>query len=81
MSIHEGILSVKELNVVNGCQSLSTIFSYSELAKKADNAYIMFRFYEIQQRRKELTTLVPQRIVKVQLRLVICGAMIKQFWQ
>ena len=34
MSIHEGILSVKELNVVNGCQSLSTIFSYSELAKK-----------------------------------------------
>lgn len=47
MSIHEGILSVKELNVVNGCQSLSTIFSYSELAKKAANAYIMFRFYEI----------------------------------
>lgn len=47
MSICEGILSVKELNVVNGCQSLSTIFSYSELAKKADNAYIMFRFYEI----------------------------------
>lgn len=47
MSIHNGILSIKELNVVNGCQSLSTIFSYSELAKKADNAYIMFRFYEI----------------------------------
>lgn len=47
MSIHNGILSVKELNVVNGCQSLSTIFSCSELAKKADNAYIMFRFYEI----------------------------------
>ena len=47
MSIRNGILSVKELNVVNGCQSLSTIFSYSELAKKADSAYIMFRFYEI----------------------------------
>lgn len=47
MSIHNKILSVKELNVVNGCQSLSTIFSYSELAKKADSAYIMFRFYEI----------------------------------
>lgn len=47
MSIHNGILSVKELNVVNGCQSLSTIFSYSELAKRADSAYIMFRFYEI----------------------------------
>lgn len=47
MSIHNGILSVKELNVVNGCQSLSTIFSCSESAKKADCAYIMFRFYEI----------------------------------
>lgn len=47
MTIHDGILSVKELNVVNGCQSLSTIFSCSESAKKADNAYIMFRFYEI----------------------------------
>ena len=34
MSIRNGILSVKELNVVNGCQSLSTIFSYSELAKR-----------------------------------------------
>lgn len=47
MSIHDGILSVKELNVVNGCQSLSTVFSCSESAKKANSAYIMFRFYEI----------------------------------
>lgn len=47
MAIHDNILSVKELNVVNGCQSLSTIFSCSESAKKADDAYIMFRFYEI----------------------------------
>lgn len=47
LSIHDGILSAKELNVVNGCQSLSTIFGCSESAKKADNAYIMFRFYEI----------------------------------
>lgn len=47
MSIHDGILSVKELNVVNGCQSLSTIYNISEYAKKADNGYIMFRFYEI----------------------------------
>lgn len=47
ISIYNEILSVKELNVVNGCQSLSTIFNYSELAKKASNAYIMFRFYEI----------------------------------
>lgn len=47
MSLHGDCLSVKELNVVNGCQSLSTIFSYSESARKADNAYILFRFYEI----------------------------------
>ncbi len=47
MTIHDNVLSVKELNVVNGCQSLSTIFSCSESAKKTDNAYIMFRFYEI----------------------------------
>ncbi|MGN1433501.1 MAG: AIPR family protein [Ruminococcus sp.] len=47
MTIHDNILCVKELNVVNGCQSLSTIFSCSESAKKAEDAYIMFRFYEI----------------------------------
>lgn len=47
MTIHDNILSVKELNVVNGCQSLSTMFSCSESAKKADDAYVMFRFYEI----------------------------------
>lgn len=43
----DGILYVKELNVVNGCQSLSTILNCSESAKKANDAYIMFRFYEI----------------------------------
>jgi RNA polymerase-interacting CarD/CdnL/TRCF family regulator len=37
---------VKELNVVNGCQSLSTIYSCSE-AIRNNNGYIMFRFYEI----------------------------------
>lgn len=47
MSINNNILSVKELNVVNGCQSLSTIFSCSEYAKQSQAAYIMFRFYEI----------------------------------
>ena len=47
MSIHNDILSVKELNVVNGCQSLTTIYSSSEFAKKATDAYILFRFYEI----------------------------------
>lgn len=47
MAIRDNTLYVKELNVVNGCQSLSTIFSCSESAKKADNSYILFRFYEI----------------------------------
>lgn len=47
IEIHGNVLSAKELNVVNGCQSLSTIFSCGENAKKANDAYIMFRFYEI----------------------------------
>ena len=45
--IHNNVLSIKELNVVNGCQSLSTIFSCSESVRNAKDAYIMFRFYEI----------------------------------
>ena len=39
-------LSVKDLNIVNGCQSLSTIFGCGETAKKS-NGYILFKFYEI----------------------------------
>lgn len=41
------VLSVKELNVVNGCQSLSTVYSCSETVKNTSDSYIMFRFYEI----------------------------------
>lgn len=40
-------LSVKELNVVNGCQSLTTIYSCSESVRNKIDGYIMFRFYEI----------------------------------
>ena len=40
-------MSVKELNVVNGCQSLNTIFNCSESVRNVSDAYIMFRFYEI----------------------------------
>lgn len=47
MHIEGNILSVKELNVVNGCQSLSTIYNCSETVKNAPDGYIMFRFYEI----------------------------------
>ena len=38
------------LNVVNGCQSLNTILSCSENVRKRDDAYVLFRFYEIPQR-------------------------------
>lgn len=47
MSINDNVLSVKELNVVNGCQSLSTIYGCSETVKKTSDGYILFRFYEI----------------------------------
>lgn len=47
ITLKDSILQVKELNVVNGCQSLSTIYSCSEAVKKANNGYVMFRFYEI----------------------------------
>lgn len=40
------------LNVVNGCQSLNTILSCSEQVKKLDDAYILFRFYEIPERER-----------------------------
>ena len=40
-------LHVKGLNVVNGCQSLTTIFNSSETVKKSEEGYVIFRFYEI----------------------------------
>lgn len=45
-------LSTKELNVVNGCQSLSTIYSCSESVKNSNDGYVMFRFYEIEDQEK-----------------------------
>lgn len=47
IKINDVTMSVKELNVVNGCQSLSTIFSCSESVRNVSDAYVMFRFYEI----------------------------------
>ena len=47
MNLHDNILSIKELNVVNGCQSLNTIFLCSEAVRNNTSGYIMFRFYEI----------------------------------
>jgi hypothetical protein len=48
----KGVLRVKGLSVVNGCQSLSTIFSASERVRspEAKDANILFRFYEIPDR-------------------------------
>src|SRR5271157_3418937 len=43
-------LRVKGVSVVNGCQSLNTILSCSEKVRATDNAFVMFRFYEIPQR-------------------------------
>lgn len=45
-------LSVRGLSVVNGCQSLSTIYSVSERVRSqaAKDASILFRFYEIPER-------------------------------
>lgn len=43
-------LTLQGLSVVNGCQSLNTILSCSERVKEIEDAYIMFRFYEIPRR-------------------------------
>ena len=43
-------LELRGVNVVNGCQSLTTILSCSERVKELEDTYIMFRFYEIPQR-------------------------------
>lgn len=45
--IENNILNVKGLNVVNGCQSLTTIANCSESIKQKEKGYILFRFYEI----------------------------------
>lgn len=46
IDIRNGQATVKNLNVVNGCQSLSTIFNCGETAKKSCG-YILFKFYEM----------------------------------
>jgi hypothetical protein len=45
-------LSLKGVSVVNGCQSLSTIYTCSERVRspEAKEAHILFRFYEIKDR-------------------------------
>ena len=48
----DSALTAKGISVVNGCQSLNTILSCSEKVKELDDAYVMFRFYEIPQRKR-----------------------------
>lgn len=50
--ISDGALTVRGINVVNGCQSLNTILSCSERVKQLNDAYVMFRFYEIPERER-----------------------------
>ena len=50
MQLDGEALTLRGLSVVNGCQSLNTILSCSEIVKKHDDAFILFRFYEIPQR-------------------------------
>ena len=50
--ISDGTLTVRGINVVNGCQSLNTILSCSERVKQLTDAYVMFRFYEIPERER-----------------------------
>ena len=50
--IEDGTLTVRGINVVNGCQSLNTILSCSERVKGLNHAYVMFRFYEIPERER-----------------------------
>jgi hypothetical protein len=42
-------LQLEGLSVVNGCQSINTIFACSEKVKQSNNSYVLFRFYEIPQ--------------------------------
>ncbi|MDD5790435.1 MAG: AIPR family protein [Spirochaetia bacterium] len=46
-SIENETLDIKGLNVVNGCQSLTSIANCSESIKQKGKGYILFRFYEI----------------------------------
>lgn len=52
MELEDETLSLRGLSIVNGCQSLNTILSCSETVKKHDDAFILFRFYEIPQRER-----------------------------
>lgn len=43
-------LALRDLAVVNGCQSLTTMMQNALKVREASDAYVLFRFYEIPQR-------------------------------
>lgn len=43
-------IELKDLAVVNGCQSLTTMMQNALKVRDSDGAYVLFRFYEIPQR-------------------------------
>lgn len=49
MQLYNNTVTLNGLNVVNGCQSLKTILACSEKVKELEDAYMLFRFYEIPQ--------------------------------
>lgn len=52
LTVENKHLKLHGLSVVNGCQSLNTIFSCSEKVKMLEDTHILFRFYEIPQRER-----------------------------
>lgn len=50
MDLDGDAVTLHGLSVVNGCQSLNTILSCSETVKKVNDAFVLFRVYEIPQR-------------------------------
>lgn len=52
LDTNRGSLTVDGLSIVNGCQSLNTIYSASERIRSDDSkdAHVLFRFYEIKDR-------------------------------
>lgn len=52
MNVTGDKLKVKGISVVNGCQSLNTLLSCSEKVKTQTDSFVLFRFYEIPERKR-----------------------------
>jgi hypothetical protein len=52
MSVAGDSLKIRGLSVVNGCQSLNTLLSCSEKVKTQTDSFVLFRFYEIPERKR-----------------------------